>query len=67
MSTTKKLPTKRHQHKRPRRCADPNAHLDAVIRDWPTLGRPLHDETEHAILAAFLERRTATRLLPAAT
>jgi hypothetical protein len=46
------------------RCADPLAHLDAAIRDWPGLGRPLLPETEREILAAFLERRTSIRLLP---
>jgi hypothetical protein len=45
------------------RCADPLAHLDAVIREWPGLGRPLLPETEREILAAFLERRTSIRLL----
>ncbi len=48
-----------------RRCADPLAHLDAVIREWPGLGRPLLPETEREILAAFLERRTSIRLLAA--
>lgn len=61
------LATKSRRRKQERLCADPNAHLDAVIRDWPGLGRPLLPETELAILSSFLERRTAIRLLPAAT
>jgi hypothetical protein len=64
MDTTRKLPTKQRRVKPVRRCADPLAHLDAVIRDWPGLGRPLLPETEREILAAFLERRTSIRLLP---
>lgn len=58
------LQLKTRSRKPVRRCADPLAHLDAVIRDWPGLGRPLLPETEREILAAFLERRTSIRLLP---
>ncbi len=62
---TRTLQSKAPRRKPVRRCADPLAHLDAVIRDWPGLGRPLLPETEREILAAFLERRTSIRLLAA--
>jgi hypothetical protein len=65
MDATEKLKQRTPRHKPVRRCADPLAHLDAVIRDWPGLGRPLLPETEREILAAFLERRTSIRLLAA--
>ncbi len=62
---TASLAAKSRRRKRDRRCADPQAYLDQVIAEWPGLGRPLLPETELAILAGFLERRTAIRLLPA--
>lgn len=58
------LHAKARRRKPIRPCADPNAYLDAVISDWPTLDRSLLPETELAILASFLERRTSVRLLP---
>jgi hypothetical protein len=61
---TRILQAKSRRRKPVNRCADPLAHLDAVIREWPGLGRPLLPETELAILAAFMERRTSIRLLP---
>jgi hypothetical protein len=61
---TRTLHSKAQRRKPVRRCSDPLAHLDAVIRDWPGLGRPLLPETEREILATFLERRTSIRLLP---
>ena len=34
-------------------------HLDAVIADWPTLGRPLLLHTEVELLSAFVDRHVA--------
>ncbi len=62
---TRILQAKSRRRKPVHRCTEPLAHLDAVIRDWPGLGRPLLPETEREILAAFLERRTSIRLLAA--
>lgn len=62
---TRTLQSKAQRRKPVHRCAHPLAHLDAVIRDWPGLGRPLLPETEREILATFLERRTSIRLLAA--